>query len=497
MEHRKFQEQELIRREKLAKLVKLDVYPPKKVYRQNFNINNLKNKYQSLSKEQILQKNLTNIKLVGRVMMIRDQGKTLFVLLKNQQDKMQIYLRKDNLNEKDFEVAKLLDIGDIVYAKGILFKTNTNELTIKVDKFKILTKGLRPLPEKYHGLKNVEDRYRKRYIDLIVNDEIKDIFITRSKIINEIRKTLNRRGYLEVETPILQPLSTGAAAKPFKTFHNSLKQEFNLRIATELPLKRLLVGGYDKVYEIGRVFRNEGISIKHNPEFTSLELYEAYSDLERMIDITEDIIINLNNKLNNGNYLIYQTDKLIFEKPFKRIKMVDLIKSVLNVDFTKVTKFLEAKDLAKKHNVTLQDHHTTIGYIINEFFEQKCEKSLIQPTFVLDYPIEVSPLAKKHIDNPNFTYRFELFIHGREYANAFSELNDPDDQYQRFLHQIEEAKKGNEEASEMDLDYIEALEYGMPPAGGMGLGIDRIVMLFTNQKSIRDVLLFPHQKNKN
>lgn len=496
MEQRKFQEQESIRRDKLAKLIKLGIYPPIKLYRQNFNLINLKNNYKSLSKEEILKKNRTNLKLTGRVMMIRDQGKALFILVRKQEGEMQVYLRKDNLKDQDFQAAKLLDIGDIIFANGTLFKTNTNELTIKANKFLILTKGLRPLPEKYHGLKNIEDRYRKRYIDLIVNNEVKDIFIIRSKIMNEIRKVLNRKGYLEVETPILQPLITGAAAKPFKTFHNSLKQEFNLRIATELPLKRLLVGGYDKVYEIGRIFRNEGISIKHNPEFTSLELYESYSNLKRMIDITENIIVNLNNKLNNGKNLIYQENKINFNKPFRKIKMIDLINEVSKVDFKKIKTFSEAKEIAKKNNIELKSHHISIGHIINEFFEQKCEQILIQPTFVLDYPVEVSPLAKRIENNTNFTYRFELFIHGREYANAFSELNDPDDQYNRFLGQLEEAKKGNDEANEMDLDYIEALEYGMPPAGGMGLGIDRIVMLFTNQKSIRDVLLFPHQRNK-
>ncbi|CRX37155.1 / lysS / Lysine--tRNA ligase /:28388 Forward [Candidatus Hepatoplasma crinochetorum] len=496
MEQRTFQEQESIRRDKLAKLIKLGIYPPIKLYRQNFNLISLKNNYKSLSKEEILKKNRTNLKLTGRVMMIRDQGKALFILVRKQEGEMQVYLRKDNLKDQDFQAAKLLDIGDIIFTNGTLFKTNTNELTIKANKFLILTKGLRPLPEKYHGLKNIEDRYRKRYIDLIVNNEVKDIFIIRTKIMNEIRKVLNRKGYLEVETPILQPLITGAAAKPFKTFHNSLKQEFNLRIATELPLKRLLVGGYDKVYEIGRIFRNEGISIKHNPEFTSLELYESYSNLERMIDITENIIVNLNNKLNNGKNLVYQENNINFNKPFRKIKMIDLINEVVKVDFRKIKTFSEAKEIAKKSNIELKSHHISIGHIINEFFEQKCEQILIQPTFVLDYPVEVSPLAKRIENNINFTYRFELFIHGREYANAFSELNDPDDQYSRFLGQLEEAKKGNDETNEMDLDYIEALEYGMPPAGGMGLGIDRIVMLFTNQKSIRDVLLFPHQRNK-
>ncbi|BDV02724.1 lysine--tRNA ligase [Candidatus Hepatoplasma crinochetorum] len=497
MKDRKFQEQEIIRRDKQKKLIELGIYPPRKLYRQNFNLNDLKNKYQSLEKEKISELNIKNLKLTGRIIMIRDQGKAIFILINQQSGKMQAYLRKDKLSEIDFEAAKLIDIGDIVFVDGDLFKTNTNELTIRANKFVILTKGLKPLPEKYHGLKNVEDRYRKRYLDLIANDEVKDIFIVRSKIISEIRKVLNQKNYLEVETPILQSLVTGAAAKPFKTFHNSLKQEFNLRIATELPLKRLLVGGYNKVYEIGRVFRNEGISIKHNPEFTSLELYEAYSNLERMIDITEDIIFALNNKLNQGKDLIYQKYKLSFKKPFRRIEMIDLIKEVTKVDFKKVIDFKDAKKFAKIHNVELKSHHNSIGHIINEFFEQKCEKSLIQPTFVLNYPVEVSPLAKRIENNPNFTYRFELFIHAREYANAFSELNDPDDQYQRFLEQIEQKNAGNDEANEMDLDYVEALEYGMPPAGGMGLGIDRIIMLFTNQKSIRDVILFPHQKNKN
>ncbi len=493
---RKFTEQETIRRNKLEELNNKGINVFHQKWNSDIYSNELKKKFEDKTKEELEEKPTKNFSISGRIVKLRNQGKAAFVVLQDTNGEIQAYLRKDVLTEEEWEIVLLFDLGDIVGVTGNVMKTKTNEVTIRANKIMLITKSLKPLPEKFHGLKDVEERYRRRYLDLIMNKESKNTFLIRSKIIYSIRNFLNSKGFIEVETPILQNLVSGAAAKPFLTYHNALEKEFSLRIATELPLKRLIVGGIDKVFEIGRIFRNEGISTRHNPEFTSIELYEAYSDVNGMMNITEDIIENTANEVIGTTEIIYGDKDISLKKPFKRIEMIDLIKEVTGVDFRKIKTFEEAKKEAQKHNVPLKNHYDSIGYIINEFFEEKCESSIVQPTFVTGYPVEVSPLAKRRENEPELTDRFELFVDGREYANAFSELNDPDDQYNRFLAQVEEAKKGNDEANDMDIDYIEALEYGMPPTGGMGLGIDRFVMLLTNSKSIRDVILFPHQKDK-
>lgn len=490
-------DQEKSRSKKLKKLISMGENPHFSSFKENVLLEELINKYQNLTKEEIKATNdEKDYAFFGRIMMKRDQGKSIFITIRRVSINFQIYLNARNFSAKQWEIINLLDIGDIIGVTGNIMKTNTGELTLRGKEIKVLSKALKPLPEKFHGLQNIEDRQRKRYLDLIMNNDSKKIFIIRSKIINQIRKFLDSKGYIEFETPILQEQVTGAAAKPFVTHHNALKRDFNLRIATELPLKKLIVGGFEKVYEIGRIFRNEGISIKHNPEFTSLELYEALGDIYSMMDITEDIIENVTKEINKSTEINYEGKKIYLSKPFRRIEMINLIKEVTGVDFNNIKSFEEAKDFAKSHNVELQKFHNSIGYIINEFFEQKCESALVQPTFVTGYPVEVSPLARRRKENPSLTDRFELFIVGREYANAFSELNDAKDQYDRFLKQELEAKAGNEEATEMDHSFIDALSYGMPPTGGMGLGIDRLVMLLTNSSSIRDVILFPHQKEK-
>jgi lysyl-tRNA synthetase class 2 len=376
-------------------------------------------------------------------------------------------------------------------------KTNTGEVTLRATGVEFLAKALRPLPEKFHGLSDQEEIYRRRYVDLIMNDSSKETFKKRSQIISSIRNLLDSKNFMEVETPILNPVLGGAAAQPFMTHHNTLDMNLYMRIATELHLKRLIVGGFEKVYEIGRLFRNEGISIKHNPEFTTIELYEAYGDINSMIDIVEEIIHNATMKVNGTDQIIYQGIEISLKPPFAKIEMKDIVKDITGVDFNNIFSFKEAKELADKHNVELEDHEDTMGYVLNKFFEEKVEATIVQPTFIVGYPKEISPLAKSKEDDPMFTDRFELFIGGREYANAYSELNDPDEQYDRFLEQEREKSMGNLEATDMDIDYIEALEYGMPHTGGAGIGIDRLVMLLTDSRSIRDVILFPTLKDKN
>ncbi len=493
---REFTEQEQIRREKLEKLKNMGRNPYFSEFNEENTVEKIICKYSDMTKQELEDNKTKDYSLAGRVMMIRDQGKAMFIAIKSNGLNFQFYVRKDSIPEQDWEVAKLLDIGDIVSAFGRIMKTNTGQLTLRAIKFGILTKALRPLPEKFHGLQDIEERQRRRYVDLIMNDESRKTFIKRTKIISSIRKLLDDRGFLEMETPVLQSTLGGAAAKPFETYHNSLDMPFKLRIATELPLKRLIIGGIDKVYEIGRLFRNEGVSIKHNPEFTSIEIYEAYGDMESMMRITEDIVNNASMMVNETDEINYQGNNISLAKPFNQIEMVDLVKKVTGVDFNSVKDFEEAKSIANENGIEVLKHWNTIGYIINAFFEEKCEETLIQPTFVTGYPVEVSPLAKKRNNSEHLTDRFELFISGREYANAYSELNDADDQYERFFEQVRESKQGNDEANEMDMDYIEALEYGMPPTGGMGIGIDRLVMLLTDSRSIRDVILFPHQRNK-
>lgn len=490
-------EQEIIRREKLEKLISLDRDPYFSTFNSNDKISDIIAEYDKFSKQEIAEMEQKKYNIAGRVMMIRNQGKAMFIAIQSNGENFQFYVRKDILSEEDWEVANLLDIGDIISSEGIVMKTNTGQLTLKSSTFNILTKALRPLPEKYHGLTDVEERTRRRYVDLIMNQDSREVFIKRTKIISSIRKILNNQNYYEVETPVLQATLGGAAASPFETHHNALDMQFKLRIATELPLKRLVIGGMDKVYEIGRLFRNEGISIKHNPEFTSIEIYEAYGDAKRMMEITEEIINKTSLKVNGTDEIKYQGKDISLKLPFKAIEMIDLINEVTGVNFNEINSLEEAKKIAKDHNVPLKAHYNSIGYIINEFFEEKCEETIVQPTFVTGYPVEVSPLAKKRKENQKLTDRFELFIDGREYANGYSELNDADDQYERFLEQLREAKQGNDEATEMDIDYIEALEYGLPPTGGLGIGIDRLIMLLTDSRSIRDVILFPHQRNKN
>ncbi len=495
MSENKRTEQEIVRREKANELRDNGIDPFGSRFDRTHNIKTFKEAFGSYSKEEIKELELDEpVRIAGRVMSRRVKGKAGFAHIQDQYGQIQIYVRLDNVGEDQYQLFKKGDIGDIVGVIGKPMITHTGELTVKTETFVHLTKALRPLPEKYHGLQDIEERYRRRYLDLIMNEDSKDTFILRSKIIQEMRSYLNDKGYLEVETPILHPIAGGANARPFVTHHNTLDMPFYLRIAPELYLKRLIVGGFDGVYEIGRLFRNEGISIEHNPEFTSLELYLAYSDLEGMMDLTENMINHITNETIGTDTITYNDQEIDLSKGWRRIKMTDLIKEETGVDFTDIDDFEEAKKLAKERGLDVPDHFRSMGHIINLFFESFCEESLTQPTFVHDYPIEVSPLTKKTPDDERFTERFELFIAGREYANAYTELNDPDDQYERFKNQLKEKELGSEEANDMDRDFIEALEYGMPPTGGIGYGIDRLVMLLTGAESIRDVLLFPHMR---
>lgn len=436
-------------------------------------------------------------KTAGRLMALRGKGKTYFGHIEDQSGKIQIYIRKDELGEEIFnKIVKMLNVGDIIGVEGELFITHTEELTLRVSKIDLLSKNVRSLPEKYHGLTDVEIRYRKRYLDMIMNKEVRDTFIKRTQIIKIVKKYLDDRGYLEVETPMMHQILGGAAARPFITHHNTLDIDLYMRIAPELYLKKLVVGGFDRVYELNRCFRNEGMSTRHNPEFTTIELYQAYADFNDMMDITEGIITTVAKEVLGTTDVTFDGVDLKLEN-FARVHMVDLIKEVTGVDFWKDVTFEEAKQLAKEHHVKVEDHMTGVGHIINQFFEEKCEERVVQPTFVYGHPVEISPLAKRNAENPRFTDRFELFINKREYANAFSELNDPADQRGRFEAQVEEALRGNDEATPViDEDFVESLEYGLPPTGGLGIGIDRLVMLITGSPSIRDVILFPQMKPK-
>lgn len=494
MEERQFTEQELVRREKLEELKEKGIDPFGQKYDITHFSNAIKEAYDDKSKEELSEASII-VKLAGRIMTKRGQGKAGFMHIQDRDGQIQIYVRKDTIGDEAYELFKKADLGDIVGIEGELMKTNHGELSIKARVYTHLTKALRPLPEKFHGLSDVEERYRRRYVDLIMNEEARKIAFTRPKIIRSIQNYLDDLGYVEVDTPVLSPILGGASARPFVTHHNSLDMEFYLRIATELPLKRLIVGGMDAVYEIGRLFRNEGMDRTHNPEFTTIELYKAYSDIEGMMDVTEGIISKVAQDVLGTYEINYKGHTISLAPGFKRISMTEAIKEQIGVDFSENMTYEEAKELADKHHVEVEAHFG-YGHIINGFFEKFVEEKIIEPTFVYGHPLEISPLAKKNIDDPRFTQRFELFICGNEYANAFTELNDPIDQYERFSNQIKEKELGNEEANEMDIDYVEALEYGMPPAGGMGMGIDRLVMLITGQESIREVILFPHMKNK-
>ncbi|WP_067621276.1 lysine--tRNA ligase [Alicyclobacillus acidiphilus] len=435
------------------------------------------------------------VQIAGRLMVRRGHGKASFAVLNDITGNIQIYAKIDVLGEEQYEIFNLLDLGDFVGIEGTVFRTNRGEITVLAEKLTVLSKALRPLPEKWHGLKDVETRYRQRYLDLIVNPEVRQIFIARSRIIQAIRDYLGQRGYLEVETPTLHAVASGAHARPFKTHHNALDMELNLRIAIELHLKRLIVGGLERVYEIGRVYRNEGVSTRHNPEFTMLELYEAYADFHDIMDLTEGMIRHAASAVTGTLHIPYGDVVVDLESPWRRAHMADLVLEHTGVDFRSVGSDDEARSVAKEHGVTIGEH-MTFGHIMNEFFEQRVEDKLVQPTFVYGHPVEISPLAKKNADDPRFTDRFELFIVGREHGNAFSELNDPIDQRQRFVAQLREREAGNDEAQELDEDFLLALEHGMPPTGGLGVGIDRLVMLLTSQPSIRDVLLFPLMRER-
>ena len=427
----------------------------------------------------------------------RIMGKASFCHIQDMQGQIQSYVSTNDLGEENYKEFKTYDIGDIIGIEGFVFKTRTEEISIHAKKVTLLSKSLRPLPEKFHGLIDTDLRYRQRYVDLIVNPEVKDTFIKRSQIINEIRSILNGKGYLEVETPVLNTISGGATARPFITHHNTLDIPMYLRIALELNLKRLIVGGYDKVYEIGRVFRNEGMDIRHNPEFTMIELYAAYQNYHDMMDITEEIFQTCAKKVCGTTTITYQGTEIELGGKWKRISMIDSIKEAIGIDFNEIKSDEEAIALAKERKIEIPAGKETRGYIISLFFDEYVEETLIQPTFIYDYPVEISPLAKKSPKDSRLTERFEAFIGGREYGNAFSELNDPIDQYERFKEEITARENGDEEAGMMDEDYINALEIGLPPTGGLGIGIDRLVMLLTDAASIRDVLFFPTMKPLN
>lgn len=434
------------------------------------------------------------VSVAGRLMTKRVMGKAAFCDIHDRDGKIQSYVRKDNIGEQAYmDFKKMVDIGDIIGIKGEVFRTEKGEISIKAHELVLLSKSLQVLPEKYHGLKDQEVRYRQRYLDLIVNPEVKDAFNKRSKIISGIRTFLNNREFTEVETPILQMIPGGAAARPFITHHNTLDLDMYLRISLELPLKRLIVGGFERVYELGRVFRNEGVSIKHNPEFTLLELYQAYTDYNGMMELTESLIKYLAKDVLGTEVINYQDTEIDFSKPFEKITMIDAVKKYADVDFDQIKTLEEAQEVAKKHHIEYEAHHRK-GDILNLFFETYCEDKLIQPTFLIDHPVEISPLTKKKPSNPEYTERFELYIVGREHANAYSELNDPIDQRERFEYQEKLREAGDEEANMIDEDFLTALSYGMPPTGGLGIGIDRLVMLLTNSSSIRDILLFPTMK---
>ena len=433
------------------------------------------------------------VKMAGRVMAIRGHGKTCFMDMQDKTGRMQLYVRKDVLGEEDYSLVKMMDIGDTIGVTGIPFRTHMGEISIKVIKMEMLSKSLRPLPEKWHGLKDIETRYRQRYVDLIVNPEVRDTFVKRSQIIRSVREVLDSHGFLEVETPILNTIAGGAAARPFISYHNALDMQVYMRIAPELYLKRLIVGGMDRVYELGRVFRNEGIDNRHNPEFTSVEIYQAFADYRDMMDLTEEVVVKTAMKVLGTTKITYEGVEIELASPWKRMSMIDAVKEYSGKDFTNVTDLEEARAMAKELNVPVEPSFG-IGKIINACFEEYVEDKLIQPTFITGHPKEISPLAKSNPDNPEITDRFEAYIYGREICNGFTELNDPIDQRERFLKQVEERANGDEEANMMDEDFVNALEYGLPPTGGLGIGIDRLVMFLTDSSTIRDVLFFPTMK---
>lgn len=476
-----------VRREKMTAFIEKGIEPFGRRFEYTHHADAILNDFEALEGQ--------TVKVAGRLMAIRGHGKASFTTLSDMSGKIQLYFRQDVLGEDEYANFKLLDIGDIVGAEGIVFKTNRGEVSVKVTAFQIQSKSLRPLPEKFHGLKDVETRYRQRYLDLIVNPEVKDTFILRSKIIKSMRTYLDERDFLEVETPIMHPIAGGAAARPFITHHNALDMDLYLRIAPELYLKRLVVGGFEKVYELGRTFRNEGISVRHNPEFTSVELYQAYADYNDLMDLTEAIIIKTAEDVLGTTQINYQGTDIDLSAGWRRVSMSDAVLEQTGKDFSKVTSLEEARAIAAELHVKYEKKYG-IGGILNAVFEDKVEETLIQPTFITGHPTEISPLAKRNKENPEIADRFEVFMYGREIANGFSELNDPIDQEGRFMEQVEQRESGDDEAHMMDHDYVTALQFGLPPTGGLGIGVDRLVMMLTDSASIRDVLLFPHMRHK-
>ncbi len=511
-------EQELVRIAKLEKYKELGIDPFGSKYDAthhstdvkdlaNKEIEKFKAEHQGLAEEElkeqlhqfIEEQNIT-VSVAGRIMFIRKMGKASFFAMQDKMGKIQVYIRKDVVGDAVYDLFKLADIGDIVGVKGKVMLTQTSEITIKCEEYTHLTKALRPLPEKFHGLTDLEERYRRRYLDLIMNEDAKRVAIQRPKIIRAMQEYFDNNGFIEVETPVLQNIQGGATARPFITHHNALDANFYLRIATELHLKRLIVGGLERVYEIGRIFRNEGMDKTHNPEFTTVELYQAFGDLSSMMDLCEGVVryaaTKVIGKETFKNPFDAEGEAIDLSKPFRKVTMCELIKEKTGVDFEASNYTIEeAIELAKKHNVPVEKHFT-VGHVINAFFEEYCESSLIQPTFLCGHPIEISPLTKKDPEDPRFVQRFELFIGGKEFANAYTELNDPLDQKERFVEQLKEKEKGNDEANEMDQDFVEALEYGMAPTGGIGIGVDRLIILLTESDSIRDVILFPQMKTR-
>ena len=489
---RKLTDQEIVRREKMAKIRDMGMDPFGNRFERTAFAKDIKEKYADIEHEAF--ENMDDQATVaGRIMFIRKMGKASFFTIQDKTGKIQIYISINDIGEEAYALFKTADIGDIVGVEGKIMKTQTGEVTIKCLKYTHLVKALRPLPEKFHGLTDVEERYRRRYVDLIMNEDAKRIAFERPRIINCIRNFMDGIGYTEVETPVLTTLLTGASARPFVTHHNAQDLDMYLRIALELPLKRLLVGGMEAVYEIGRVFRNEGMDSKHNPEFTLMEAYLAYGNLEVMMDQTEAMFKKIAHDVYGRTTFNWCGEEINLDGKWLRISMTDAIKEKTGIDFKTVT-LEEALKYAEEHHIEVQEHEKNIGHIINLFFEKYVEETLIQPTFLYGHPVEISPLTKRNPEDPRFVDRFELFIGGKEFANAYTELNDPIDQLERFEDQLKERDLGNDEANDIDMDFIEALEYGMPPAGGIGYGIDRLCMLFTESESIRDVILFPTMK---
>ena len=487
-------DQELARREKLSKYVELGVDPYGQRYEVTHHVDEIRELCKDKDNAGVDELNL-HVSVAGRIKALRRMGKASFMNIQDKTGNIQVYMGIDVVGAQNYELFKLADVGDIVGVSGRVMLTRTGEITVRAEGYTHLTKCLHPLPEKFHGLVDVEERSRRRYLDLIMNEDARKVAFARPKLIRSIQNFLDNQGFVEVETGMLCPTLGGASARPFITHHNTLDRDFYLRIATEINLKKLLVGGMERVYEIGRNFRNEGMDGSHNPEFTSIEIYQAYSDLKGIGELIENLLRKAAKDVTGSEVVPYQGKEIDFSRPFRWVSMNDLIKEKCGIDFSTITDFEEAKKLAEEHHIKLDKFKNTVGHVMNEFYEEFCQADLIQPTFVYCYPIEVSPLTKKDTD-PRFVQRFELFVNGKELANAYTELNDPIDQKERFIAQLKAKELGDDEANEMDDSFVEALEYGMPPAGGIGMGIDRLVMLLTDQASIREVILFPMMRDK-